>query len=80
MYFTYILRLCDGAYYVGSTNDIEKRFLKHNSGKVKSTKGKLPATLIHQESYQDRSAAQTREYQIKKWKSRAAIERIIKNT
>ncbi len=32
------------------------------------------------EKFETRSEAQTREYQIKKWKSRKAIERLIINT
>ena len=79
MYYSYILQLRDGSYYVGSTGNLAERLKIHNEGMVSSTKRKLPATLIHREPYPDRRAAQSREYQIKKWKSRGAIERLIKN-
>jgi putative endonuclease len=78
MYYTYILKLIDGSYYTGSTHDLDSRVGYHNKGKVFSTKNKLPAVLIHKEEYPDRSSAQKREYQIKGWKSRAAIERLLK--
>jgi putative endonuclease len=78
MYHVYILKLKDNSYYTGSTSDLEKRLLNHKNGRVKSTKNKRPCQLIHEESYSNRSKAQTREYRIKGWKSRLAIERLIK--
>lgn len=78
MYSTYILKLSDGSYYTGSTQNLSDRIEYHNKGKVYSTKNKLPFTLIYKEEYLNRSSAQKREYQIKRWKSRAAIERLIK--
>lgn len=77
MYFTYILKLVDGSYYIGSTACIENRLKEHNNKKVRSTKNNLPLELIYSEEHNTRSEAQSREYQIKKWKSRKAIERLI---
>ncbi len=77
MYSVYILKLKGDAYYVGSTADLGERLRMHESGRVYSTKNKLPVILIFREEYVNRSEAQTREYQIKKWKSRKAIERLI---
>ncbi len=77
MFQMYILKLIDGSYYVGSTENLEKRLDKHSKGRVSSTKSKLPFTLVYEESFVSRSEAQSREYQIKKWKSRKAIERLI---
>ncbi len=76
-YNLYILKLVDNSYYIGSTNDLKKRLNYHEKGRVRSTKGKLPFELIYTEEYDNRSEAQSREYQIKKWKSRKAIERLI---
>ena len=75
---TYILKLKDNSYYVGSTNDLTKRLENHSKGYVKSTKNKLPFILIYTENYKNRSEAQSREYQIKRWKKRSAIERLFK--
>lgn len=77
MAFTYILRLNDDSYYIGSTNDIVARLKKHNAGEVFSTKNKLPIVLVFKEYYETRSQAQKKEYQIKKWKSKKMIERVI---
>lgn len=77
MYTTYILKLNDGSYYIGSTSCLETRLKQHGDKKVKSTKNKLPFTLAYTEQYNSRSEAQTREYKIKRWKSRRAIERLI---
>jgi len=47
MYFVYILKsLKDGNLYVGRTNNFERRFKEHNSGKVKSTKPRIPFILL----------------------------------
>lgn len=78
MFNTYILKLKDGSYYIGSTGDLEQRLKYHKNQKVRTTKDKLPFELVYTEIYVNRSEAQTREYQIKKWKSRKAIERLIK--
>ena len=78
MYHLYILHLSNGSYYIGSTSDLTKRLAEHAGGRVRSTKKFLPCGLIYCEPYSDRSRAQGREYQIKKWKSRAAIERLLK--
>ena len=77
MYYLYILQLIDGSYYVGSTENLVKRLERHGRGRVNSTRNKLPFNLIYQESFASRSEAQSREYQIKRWKSRQAIERLI---
>ena len=77
MYNLYILKLNNGSYYIGSTEDLDKRIDLHQKGRVKSTKGSLPVELVYSEEYNTRSEAQKREYQVKKWKSRRAIERLI---
>ena len=74
----YILKLIDNSYYVGSTGNLIQRLKNHSRGEVKSTKNKLPFILIYQEDYETRSQAQKREYQIKRWKKRSAIERLLK--
>ena len=79
MFQVYVLELVGKSYYVGSTENLTERLKEHSRGRVKSTKNKLPFKLVHQESYSNRSEAQSREYQIKKWKSRKSIERLLKN-
>lgn len=47
MYFVYILKsLKDGNFYIGRTNDLERRLGEHNRGRVRSTKSRRPFILI----------------------------------
>lgn len=80
MFYTYILQSeKNGRYYVGSCNDVNERLKRHNNGSVLSTKGYLPWKVIYTETYQTLSEARKREYQIKSWKKRSAIESLIKH-
>jgi len=78
MFKVYILRLADESYYIGSTEDLRERLNEHRRGRVRTTKDNLPFKLVHEEAFSSRSEAQSREYQIKKWKSRKAIERLFR--
>jgi putative endonuclease len=40
--------------YVGLTNNIERRFIEHNSGKNKTTKPYLPFKIIFTEEFEAR--------------------------
>ena len=63
MYYTYILKsLKDGRYYYGHTENLEKRLLVHNSGKVKATMYRRPLLLHYCEEFESRSQAAQREY------------------
>lgn len=78
MYWMYILQLNNGSYYIGSTNNLKLRIHYHNYGRVRFTKKSLPCVLKYYEVFSSRSEAQKREYQIKSWKKRKAVERLIK--
>ena len=45
MWYIYFLQLSNGDIYVGSTDDLKRRFGAHSRGEVKSTKPYLPAVL-----------------------------------
>jgi putative endonuclease len=80
MFYTYILQSDkNGRYYVGSCEDMENRLKRHNNGLVLSTKGYLPWKVIYTEEYETLSEARKREYQIKSWKKRSAIEKLTKH-
>jgi len=78
MSYVYILKTSKDTYYIGSTDDIEKRIDYHQRGKVKSTKDKLPVSLVFKEYHKTTSEARIKESKIKKWKSRKMIEALIK--
>ncbi|MCK5592327.1 MAG: GIY-YIG nuclease family protein [Candidatus Pacebacteria bacterium] len=64
-------------YYVGATNNLKERIVQHNKGRVKSTKSGKPWKLKYYEKHISLSEARKRELQVKKWKKRAAIEKLI---
>jgi len=62
MYAVYVLySLKDNKLYKGSTSNVQKRFLRHNSGGNKSTAHRKPFVLIHIEQFEDKSSALRRE-------------------
>lgn len=77
MYYVYILQEKGGKYYIGCTDNIERRIKEHNSGYSKFTKAYKFWVLKYSEKYKSLKEARERERQIKKWKKRIAIERLI---
>jgi len=62
MFYTYILiSEKNKRHYYGSTQDLDNRLKKHNSGKVRSTKGYRPWKIHYYETYSTRSEAFQRE-------------------
>lgn len=80
MFCCYILKsLKSNKYYVGSCEDLKIRLTLHNLGKVKSTQKDRPWKLLHNEEFYTLREASRREKQIKNWKSRKAIEKLIEH-
>jgi len=80
-FFVYFLRSKrDGTFYIGQTNNIEKRVERHNKGLIKSTKNRSPFDLVYTESYNTRREAMLREKHLKSIggvkEKKAIIERI----
>ena len=66
MFYVYILRSKkDSQLYIGSTNDLRRRFREHNEGKVFSTKHRAPFELIYYEAYKIEKDARKRESNLK---------------
>lgn len=77
MYYVYVVECADGTYYTGYTTDVERRVAEHDAGEgAKYTRGRRPVDLVHTESYDTRSAAMSREHEIKSL-PRGAKERLI---
>ncbi len=67
----YILLCRNGAYYVGTTNDLKKRIDEHLSGRGGHyTKANPPTRLLYTERYATRCAAEKRERRLKGWTRR----------
>ncbi|OGG01951.1 hypothetical protein A2W14_01455 [Candidatus Gottesmanbacteria bacterium RBG_16_37_8] len=78
MYWVYVLRsIKDKKYYIGQTNNIDVRFIKHNNGKVKSTKSRLPLELIFSKEFNTRSEAIRTEKRLKGYKNSKYLKYLI---
>ncbi len=64
-------------YYVGVTSDIESRIKKHNSNHKGFTGKANDWELKYSEEFELKSDAMKRESQIKSWKSKTEIEKLI---
>src|SRR4051812_14867359 len=73
----YILHCANGAYYTGSTNDLDLRIQQHQNGEgANFTKKHLPVKLVYYEEFQRIDEAFNREKQVQRW-SRAKKEALI---
>ena len=77
-YFVYIL-FSDSLnrYYIGSTKNIAKRIEAHLWNHKGFTSKAKDWQLRYQEVFETKTEALTREKQIKRWKSRKMIEKLI---
>jgi putative endonuclease len=62
MFYTYVLTSKQGGnFYIGYTNNLEKRLKEHQKGKVRSTAGRIPLKLIYYEACLNEKDALKRE-------------------
>ena len=70
----YVLRCGDGTLYCGITNDLDRRFSQHSTGKgARYTRGRGPLTLLRSWPQKSKSAALKAEISFKRL-SRSAKE------
>ena len=67
-------------YYVGYTNNLERRIAEHNRKKGKYTDRGIPWGLVYTETFPDKLSAMNREKEIKKRKSRQYIESLVRSS
>ena len=78
MYYTYIIQSQkNNRYYIGSTKDLNRRLLEHNSNNTQSLKNKGPFKLIYKEQYQTVIEARKREKEIKSYKGGNAFKKLL---
>ena len=66
--YMYILKCSNGAYYTGSTKNLEIRLKQHQSGEgANFTKKHLPVELVYFEKFDRIDLAFYREQQVKGW-------------
>ena len=79
MYYVYILQsTLNHKLYKGITEDLRKRLLEHNEGKVKSTKSGKPWELIYYEALANKTNARREELFLKSGKGRERIQYLLK--
>ena len=77
-YWGYMLHCFGGRYYVGHTDNLERRLGEHQSGQIKGfTADRLPVTLVWSEVFANRIDAKAFEHQLKGW-SRAKKMALIR--
>ena len=80
MNYTYILRCSDGTLYTGWTNDLNRRFEAHASGKgCKYTRTRLPVELVYHEEFDTKEQAMSREWHIKQLTREEKLKLIAEN-
>jgi len=74
----YILRSgTTGRFYIGSTNDVQRRVEEHLRGHSLATRGRGPWELVYQETFELLADARRREIEMKRWKSAKKIAELI---
>ena len=77
MYILYSRSCCK--YYIGHTcESIEERLRKHNSNHHGFTGTVSDWEIVYKEDYNSKSKAYAREREVKKWKSKKLIIKLIK--
>jgi len=74
-YFVYILySVSIDKYYIGHTNNIERRIYEHNLGKEKFTRKRIPWKIKFFRTYDTNIEATREELRLKKCKNRKYLE------
>ena len=71
MWYVYFIELSNGDIYIGSTNDLRRRFESHQQGHVESTKQYLPAALRSYVAVADEATARSLERYFKSGSGKA---------
>ena len=81
MYFVYILfSPSKDRFYIGSSSDLTDRLKKHNTNHKGFTGGTADWHIVYSERYPNKPEAIQREREIKKWKSRIMIQKLVSSS
>lgn len=76
MFYTYIIQsTINNKFYIGSTDDLRRRFRDHNRAKIKSTKAFCPWKLVYYEAHLSRTLARKAETFYKGGQGRRQIKK-----
>jgi putative endonuclease len=63
----YLLECEDGSLYCGITNDLQRRFAAHRTGKgARYTRARKPRRIVAQQAFPDRASASVAEHALKR--------------
>ncbi|WP_367183228.1 GIY-YIG nuclease family protein [uncultured Aquimarina sp.] len=81
LYYVYIVECKDNSFYIGTTNNLERRIYEHNIGLKEDsyTFKKRPVSLKWFETFADPNEAIKIEKQLKGWSRRKKMELIEEN-
>jgi len=78
MAWVYILQSdVNSRFYIGSTNDLERRLIEHKEGRSGYTKFLRPFKIVFSQEFETLIEARKIEFKLKSFKSRKILERII---
>ena len=78
MWYVYVLQNNKSKWYIGSTKDLRKRILRHNSGKNKFTKYGIPWKLIYYEACLNKEDTRARKKYLKSGMGRRYLKNRLK--
>jgi len=79
MFWAYMLHCRGGAFYVGHTDDLERRMAQHETGAVAGfTADRLPVAIVWSQAFSTRPDAKEAERRLKGW-SRAKKMALIRD-
>ncbi len=78
-WYVYVLRSQkDHMFYIGSTNDLKRRFQQHQRGENISTAKRLPFDLMYFEGHQAKEDALRREKYFKTTKGKVTLRQMLR--
>jgi predicted GIY-YIG superfamily endonuclease len=79
-FYMYILKCADNSFYVGHTDDLEKRMSEHHTKRYSGyTSTRMPVELVYSECFPTRCEALAAEQKIKKWSRKKKMALIQKD-
>ena len=80
MFYVYLIQSnLDNSYYIGQTNNLEKRLLDHNEGLSKYTSRKRPWKMVYYEEFETRTEAIKRERFLKQQRNSFFYKSLYEN-
>ncbi|OGH77794.1 MAG: hypothetical protein A2469_00945 [Candidatus Magasanikbacteria bacterium RIFOXYC2_FULL_40_16] len=80
MYYVYIIKLSNNLLYTGRSDNLTRRMLEHNRGKVKATKNYRPIKLIYYEAFCVKLDTIRREKYLKTTQGKRMIKLMLKES